>query len=243
MQNRYAGDIGDFGKIGLLRALQGAGLSIGVNWYLIPDETNAVGRFTQYLADDSNSFRRCDETLWSALSSIVSGQRSVSALQDAQLLDASYYSDLLDLSGKTKAERRVFRDAWNEKARAALSGLDIVFVDPDNGLIVPSAVGRKEEDKYVTPEELAAYYRQGASVVYYQHKARVPDAFYWKKHSELLAMPAFEGATGLALKFYRTFQHYYFFFVQPQHQAAITAAVDELLRSPWGRCFCSTDAV
>lgn len=39
MQNRYAGDIGDFGKFGLLRALRGSGLSIGVNWYLVPDET------------------------------------------------------------------------------------------------------------------------------------------------------------------------------------------------------------
>ena len=33
MQDRYAGDIGDFGKFGLLRALSSAGLSIGVNWY------------------------------------------------------------------------------------------------------------------------------------------------------------------------------------------------------------------
>ena len=30
MQNRYTGDIGDFSKLGLLRALQAAGLSIGL---------------------------------------------------------------------------------------------------------------------------------------------------------------------------------------------------------------------
>ena len=35
MQDRYAGDIGDYGKIGLLKALQAQGLSIGVNWYLV----------------------------------------------------------------------------------------------------------------------------------------------------------------------------------------------------------------
>jgi len=34
MQDRYAGDIGDYGKIALLKALQTQGLSIGVNWYL-----------------------------------------------------------------------------------------------------------------------------------------------------------------------------------------------------------------
>ena len=35
MQDRYAGDIGDFGKIGLLKALQTQGLSVGVNWYRV----------------------------------------------------------------------------------------------------------------------------------------------------------------------------------------------------------------
>ena len=33
MQDRYAGDIGDFGKIGLLKTLQAQDLSVGVNWY------------------------------------------------------------------------------------------------------------------------------------------------------------------------------------------------------------------
>ncbi|MBR3160173.1 MAG: hypothetical protein IKF14_13900 [Atopobiaceae bacterium] len=40
MQNRYTGDIGDFSKLGLLQVLHAAGLSIGLNWYLTPDETH-----------------------------------------------------------------------------------------------------------------------------------------------------------------------------------------------------------
>ena len=35
MQDRYAGDIGDYGKFGMLRALASEGLSVGVNWYLV----------------------------------------------------------------------------------------------------------------------------------------------------------------------------------------------------------------
>lgn len=35
MQDRYAGDIGDFGKIWVLKALQTQGLSVGVNWYRV----------------------------------------------------------------------------------------------------------------------------------------------------------------------------------------------------------------
>ena len=35
MQDRYSGDIGDFGKIGLLKALQTQGLYVEVNWYRV----------------------------------------------------------------------------------------------------------------------------------------------------------------------------------------------------------------
>ncbi len=33
MQDRYAGDAGDFGKLGMLRQIAGAGLKVGINWY------------------------------------------------------------------------------------------------------------------------------------------------------------------------------------------------------------------
>ena len=36
MQDRYAGDVGDYGKIGLLRCLEKQGFNIGINWYLVP---------------------------------------------------------------------------------------------------------------------------------------------------------------------------------------------------------------
>ena len=53
MQNRYTGDIGDYSKLGLLRALQSAGFSIGLNWYLTPDEThNNDGGHTKYLTQE-----------------------------------------------------------------------------------------------------------------------------------------------------------------------------------------------
>ncbi len=66
MQNKYVGDIGDFGKLGLLRCLQTAGLTIGVNWYLTPDEGNTDGRFVDY-----PKLRHCDEVLFYALQQIT----------------------------------------------------------------------------------------------------------------------------------------------------------------------------
>lgn len=236
MQNRYAGDIGDFGKLGLLRILQASGFSIGINWYLIPNEShNDDGRFIQYLKN--NAYRRCDEGLWLKINRIVSGQRNVSMIQNAQLLEAVYYADILDFSEKTKADRKADREKWHAKALSTLSEMDIVFVDPDNGLLVPSAAGTKKENKYVTPTELADYYQQGSSVVYYQHKARVPDSVYKEKHGELIASSTFEGASGLGLKFNRTSLRYYFFIMQPNHQAAIANAVDGMLTTAWSNCF------
>ena len=43
MKNQYVGDIGDYGKYGLLRFLAGHGIKIGINWYLTKDDGSADG--------------------------------------------------------------------------------------------------------------------------------------------------------------------------------------------------------
>lgn len=237
MQNRYTGDIGDFGKLGLLRYLQKAGLSIGVNWYLVPDEKhNDDGRYVQYLKD--KSYRRCDEQLLEELMHIVdTEQRAVASLEKEDVLKARYYSVSLDCSGKTRSERTVFRDAWHREALQLLTGLDIVFVDPDNGLLVPTAEGTKKENKYVTPRELADYYNQGSSVIYYQHKARKLDQFYIDQHRELVEEIGKGDASCFGLKFTKTSLRYYFFIVQPKHKDVISETLRKMLSTEWSNCF------
>jgi hypothetical protein len=55
MQDRYAGDTGDFGKFGLLRQIAKTGLVIGLNWYrTYRDEEhilNKDGKHIAYLTD------------------------------------------------------------------------------------------------------------------------------------------------------------------------------------------------
>ena len=206
MQNRYTGDIGDFSKLGVLRVLQAVGLSIGVNWYLTPDEThNTDGCHVKYLEQDK--FRACDEGLWLCLKEIVeSGEREVRRLEDDRILKATFFSEYLDFRGKTKRKRVECRDGWYRRSLSALAGKDVVCVDPDNGLIVPSATGGPKENKYVLREELAGYFAQGSSVIYYQHKARRKDPFYVQLHDGLVHSQGFPGAEGLALKFKTTSQ-------------------------------------
>lgn len=116
MQDRYTGDIGDFGKLGLLRQLDMAGFHIGVNWYLVPDENhNNDGLHIGYLKKES--FRSCDELLWRQLGKIVdSGMRQVSALEGDDLLAAIYYAKPLDFSRLDKPSRDTVRREWHGRA-------------------------------------------------------------------------------------------------------------------------------
>ncbi|MGI5882059.1 MAG: hypothetical protein ACOX7L_03210 [Dethiobacteria bacterium] len=84
MQDRFVGDIGDFGKYGLLRALcwgyGGERLRLGVNWYLVSDQGNpGDGGFIDYLHKKSPQDKKkpktllemCDPELFSLLREIV----------------------------------------------------------------------------------------------------------------------------------------------------------------------------
>ena len=49
MKNQYLGDLGDYGKYGLLRYLAEQGVRIGINWYLTEDDSSTDGKFKDYL--------------------------------------------------------------------------------------------------------------------------------------------------------------------------------------------------
>ena len=237
MQNRYTGDIGDYSKLGLLRALQLAGLSIGLNWYLTPDEThNSDGRHVDYLKQEK--YRACDPSLWAALGSLVKlEKREVRYMESDDILQAAFFSDCLNFKGKKKAERIERLSEWFEESLVAMAGKDIVCVDPDNGLVVPSAMGKPKENKYVLPEELASYYAQGSTVVYYQHKARYKDKHYIGQLEELLRREDLPSVSGMVLKFEKVSQRYYMFLIQPRHKVTVEKAVKGMLATAWGDHF------
>ena len=153
------------------------------------------------------------------------------------ILQATFFSDCLDFKGMGKAKRTALRSEWFAKSLDVMAEKDIVCVDPDNGLVVPSAVGKPKENKYVLPEELASYFAQGSTVVYYQHKARYKDEHYTRQLEELLGREDLLGASGLALKFESVSQRYYLFIIQPTHKEAIEKAVKDMLSTAWGKHF------
>ena len=65
MQDNYIGDIGDYGKYGLLREVCAEALSLSVNWYkVVPKKVGKQddGKFISYL-DNPRFYREYDPTL------------------------------------------------------------------------------------------------------------------------------------------------------------------------------------
>jgi hypothetical protein len=166
MQDRYAGDVGDFSKFQLLRALHRAGdYRIGVNWYLFPDEShNKDGGHLSYLTKPA--FQTQESELIQKLGSVANKSRSVMALEQAQILpqDTKYIGENIPLSGGLN------RIQWFERSIETLKGSDIVMADPDNGF-VPGSVGNgsRKYGKYIEEKEVKAYLEIAKAVVVYQH--------------------------------------------------------------------------
>ena len=189
LQNRYVGDVGDFGKYGLLRALclpvdsDGPALRLGVVWYLASDEThNNDGRHIGYLEPTSKNlqtFRACDPSLYDNLADIVrDGARNISAIRQRRVLpdDTVFYERLLDLGrhkGRSGYDLRIqARQEWVQGAVQATKDCDVVFVDPDNGIGTTAQAHSRRGAKYVLLEELVPYVNRGQTLVIYHHLNR-----------------------------------------------------------------------
>lgn len=233
MQNRYAGDVGDFGKIGLLRYLSRTGLTVGINWYLIQDEShNADGKHIGYLQDVK--FYGCDDELLGKLGCMVyANQRSVQSIQDSELIpNAIYYDTLLKQVGINDPH---FRSIWHKNALFSLELADIIFLDPDNGYL-PNSVSKKSRKsiKYIFESELFDYYQSGHSIVFYNHRSRITEDAYLDKFKTLLYSESFRDARIVGIKYVRGTIRDYFFIIQPKHYYLVKQAIDQVLYSNWG---------
>jgi hypothetical protein len=105
----------------------------------------------------------------------------VSLIEGSGLLPGSrFYSAVVP-------DVRPKRDLWRQGLMESTSGVDLVFVDPDNGIEIPSKpLGRKDSSKYITWSEVEQIWETGCSVLIYQHFPHEPhEAFAAGKVSEL----------------------------------------------------------
>jgi hypothetical protein len=191
MQDRYVGDIGDYAKLALLRALA-AGHSIGVAWWRYPDEShNGDGRHIDYLNHPSR-WRHLDPQLFDRLCQIVrAGNRQVSALQMQDLLGSAIFCDELVPTGLPPRRLRIERAAWFERVRAKVAGCDLLFLDPDNGLEPKGySLSSVSGGKCVSVAQLSELATPGRCLVVYHHQTRrkgghLAELDYWSQRLRL----------------------------------------------------------
>ena len=231
MKNQYAGDVGDYTKLGILRGLENAGFSIGLNWYLTPDEpehskTFTDGKHTKFLEFDCDT---PDIDLYCALQKIgLSNNRTVARLERAKLFENTLFWNKI-LEGKS-------RDKWHLEALKKLGKRDVIFLDPDNGLEVKSTNPySKNGNKYTTYKEAADYYVQGATVIIYNHRDRKPENEYLKRFSRFIDMEETKNAKMFYLRASRYSVRDYLFLVQERHFSGLEKAIDNFLATEWCR--------
>ena len=240
MQDRYAGDIGDYGKFGLLRALSAAGLSIGVNWYrtipLASELTRDDGRYRI-----PQSLFHCDVELAKTLFEISqpdNPERSVKALEDAKLINgAVYFSELVRIADRAE---------WHREAMTALRCCDLVFLDPDNGLLVKSVSPSSEKSvKYALYEEVCAYVGAKKSVVIYNHRCRKKWDVYAQSITEQLRIKSELPDNPIrAITFPRfSVRDYFIISATPGHDQRIQSALGSIDNSIWNRSGICTKSV
>lgn len=235
MKNQYVGDIGDYGKYGLLRFLAKYGIRIGVNWYLTENDGSSDGKFTDYLKQSSE--RLYDPVLFDALQKIASRpDKDVSMIEQSGLIpDAVFYSEILKSSSLEAAARDLSRSLWFNNSALLLKDADLIFADPDNGISFRKTARTKDSEKFILPDEVSKYYNNGKNVVFYCHKGRRKQEAWEQAKIEI--KKHIRDARLLAVTFHRGTQRSYIFVLHPDCYAKYEHILAAFLDSSWGRMF------
>ena len=233
MNNQFVGDVGDYTKLGILRALEKADFSVGINWYKTPDDRSKTGGSHTAFLDYEG--KQPDSDLLKTLREIKEKKRprTLESLMDSTLFTrAIYYDEELNFfPGKDpKTERK----RWHELALEKLQSQDIIFLDPDNAFetkhIKPH---HKKGSLYAGYEEAADYYRAGKSVIVYNHLSMRSAK---KKFIENRLCPILNHVSAADIFYVEAnrFQvRYYLFISQPKHTNKIQMTLDEMLKMGW----------
>ena len=233
MQNRYVGDVGDFGKHGLLRYLSGMTsnddnpwLRLGVIWYLYHDEVhNNHGDLTSFLNrrpdDDKSEYRNCDPELWEKLRDLVHrpNTRCVHCVQLAGILPqgTEYFgTPLYFMPEMSPTRRQELRGFWFEQALEASSLAELVYVDPDTGLREGGMLAA-DGPKYTYINDLQALWNRGQSLVIYHHLGMLAGRVEDRAREGAANIQQALGVEPITLRFKRGPARAFYVVPQPDH--------------------------
>lgn len=219
MKHQYVGDINDYRKYALLRALSAGGANrIGVCWMLTPDDGRTDGNKLAYLRQPERH-RSIDPQLFDILAhaAVEPERRRLNSIEDSgAIAGAIFHNDLLP-------DEFAGRNAFMSRCAYQFRDVDLVFFDPDHGLEVPSLPkGRKNSSKYLYLDEVAAFYASGKSLLVYQHFPRVERTVFLTRCADRLRTVA----PGAALWAFTTAHFVFFLLLHPDSPLRIYSAAD-----------------
>ena len=235
MKNQYVGDIGDYGKYGLLRFLASHGIKIGVNWYLTENDGSTDGKFTTYLKNPAD--RVYDPELFDALQNIADHpDKTVKMIKQAGIIpDAEFFGEMLKSSSLKADAREWNRRLWFHNSTLMLGNAELIFADPDNGISYRKTARTKDSEKFILPEDVAEYYNSGRNVVYYCHKGRRKQEAWDQAKEEI--RNHIRDAQLLAVTCHRGTQRSYIFVLHPDCYMKYEKIITAFLDSEWGNMF------
>ena len=241
MKNQYFGDVGDYGKYGLLRFIAKRDVTIAVNWYLTPDDQSNDGHIRGYLTNDRD--RKYDPELFDVLREMsIHKEKNVGRFAEREMIPGAIYFDSIvqpQLSDSTLSvtDKRLARERWHQQALAGCYGPELVFMDPDNGLREGSPTARKDAQKFVYASEVYSYYNRGQDVFYYCHKGRRTET-QWEKAKRIM-QESCPDAVMLGITYHRGTQRSYIFVLHPEKEKLYRVLLKDFLETAWKDCFTS----
>lgn len=256
MRSQFVGDVGDFGKYGLLRALCGARgtdceekLQLGVLWYLNsdddepPDNRNADhGKLPdnpiRYL-HQPDRFRLCDPLLFHTLFWIVkTNHRDVANIENSEIFPSNTVFVRDPVPGELE-----LRKQWLDCALKKTRECDLVFFDPDVGLSTGTLGDQRDSKKYAYYkqrqiddgiDELGLFVDRGQSVVIWHQPARKKGVINAVKAKLGKRFPACEID---ALTYHRVVFRAFFVISGRKHRQLLAERIARFLKSSWGQHF------
>src|SRR6267143_3522121 len=166
MQIRHVGGVGDFGKFALLKHVM-QGRRLAVCWYVVDANNGAKDdeKHFNYLRRP-NDFRHLAPDLFDQLAEYVDGRRAcpvadpLAALQMSRVLESAVFF-------REEVPKKVsLRALWVNGLVNSVSGADLVFLDPDNGI-----QGQRLTNRHVALAEIATLRSKGRVLIIGHHQS------------------------------------------------------------------------
>jgi hypothetical protein len=169
MKAQYVGDIGDFGKVLLLKHLAGLGFKIGVNWVMTKNDGRADGKHRDYVdCRGKDCLCCCDENVFEKILPLAKKEKDDRKIEGLEGLIRGFSESVVFYSKKYAggATRRTYEN----EAFAELSPYlaELVVFDPDNG--IDGEEGASSKHVYVSG--LKRYWKRKQSLLTYHHLGR-----------------------------------------------------------------------